>query len=92
MAKKINAKKILIQKSGYFGRSAKPNKKDLELICKLSDYAVKTAASRKSGVIGFDEENNNKLSCIDFKRIKGGKPFNKSLKWYKNMMTEIKAI
>lgn len=92
LAKSLNANKILIQKSGYFGRSARPNKTDLELIFELSDYAVKAATKEKNGVIGWDEENNNKLSCIDFNRIKGGKTFDKSLRWYTKMMEEINAI
>tara|TARA_B100001758_G_C18408418_1_gene613858 strand:- start:933 stop:2123 length:1191 start_codon:yes stop_codon:yes gene_type:complete len=92
LAKSLNANKILIQKSGYFGRSARPNKADLELIFELSDYAVKAATKEKNGVIGWDEENNNKLSCIDFNRIKGGKTFDKSLSWYTKMMEEINAI
>ena len=41
---------------------------------------------------GLDEENNNKLSCIDFSRIKGGKPFNTELDWYIKMKKEIYNI
>ena len=37
-------------------------------------------------------EENNKLSCIDFDRIKGGKPFDTSVDWYKNMIKEINNI
>ena len=92
LAKRLNANKILIQKSGYFGRSAKPNKADLELIFELSDYAVKAATEGGNGVIGWDENNNNKVSCIDFNRIKGGKTFDKSLNWYTKMIQEINAI
>jgi len=89
---KIKANKILIQKSGYFARSSKANKADLDLIFKVSDYAVKSAIKGQSGVIGWDEDNNNTLSCIKFNRIKGGKPFDTNQKWYKEMMNEIHAI
>ena len=90
--KRLNAHKILVQKSGYFGRSSKANKADLELIFEVADYAVKSAIEGKNGVIGWDEDNHNKLSCIDFNRIKGGKPFDTSLDWYKKMMNEIQSI
>ena len=92
LGEKLNAKKILVQKSGYFARSSKANKADLKLIFEISDYASKSALLGKSGVIGWDEENKNKLSCIDFNRIKGGKPFDTSLDWYKKMMNEIQSI
>ena len=41
---------------------------------------------------GWDEDNNNTFSCIDFNRIKGGKPFDTTLAWYTNMIQEINAI
>ena len=91
-AKRLNANKILVQKSGYFSRSAKSNKKDLDLISEVADFSVKSAILGISGVVGWDEDNNNKLSCIDFKRIKGGKPFNINSDWYRNMMQEITEI
>lgn len=92
LGKRLNAKKILVQKSGYFSRSSKANKLDLQLIFEIADYAVKSAFEGNSGVVGWDQENSNKLSCINFNRIKGGKPFDISLNWYKEMMDEIKTI
>ena len=92
LGKRLNANKILVQKSGYFGRSSKANQADLDLIFELSDHAVECAIKGTSGVIGWDEDDNNKLSCIDFNRIKGGKPFDTTLDWYKNMLKEIKVI
>ncbi len=89
---RLNANKILVQKSGYFSRSSKANKKDIQLIFEIADYAMKSALKGKNGVIGWDQENNNKLSCIDFKRIKGGKPFDTSLDWYIEMTKEIQSI
>ncbi len=92
LGKRLNANKILVQKSGYFARSSKPNKKDLNLIFEMAEHAVKSAVEEKSGVIGWDQENINTLSCIDFNRIKGGKTFDTSLNWYKKMIQEIKSI
>jgi pyrophosphate--fructose-6-phosphate 1-phosphotransferase len=92
LGKRLNANKILVQKSGYFGRSSKANKADLDLIFEVADHATKSAVKGISGVVGWDEDDNNKLSCIDFNRIKGGKPFDTSLEWYKNMMNEIHTI
>ena len=92
LGKQLNANKILVQKSGYFARSSKANEKDLNLIFEVAEHAVKSAVSGKSGVIGWDQENENTLSCIDFNRIKGGKRFDTSLNWYTKMMKEIKSI
>jgi pyrophosphate--fructose-6-phosphate 1-phosphotransferase len=64
----------------------------LDLIFEVADHAVKSAVAGISGVAGWDEENNNKLTCIDFNRIKGGKAFDVNQDWYKKMMNEIKAI
>jgi len=92
LGKRLNANKILVQKSGYFSRSSKANEADLNLIFEVCDYAVVNALNGKSGVVGWDEDNNNTLDCIDFNRIKGGKPFDTTLDWYKDMIEEIKAI
>ena len=83
---------MLVQKSGYFARSAKPNKKDLDLIFKSVDFAVSCSLNGYSGVIGLDEDNNDKMSCIEFERIKGGKPFNFKVKWFQSMLKEINQI
>ena len=88
-AKEIGADKVLVQKSGYFARSAKPNKKDLGLIFQTADFAVKCAINGNSGVVGLDENNNNQLTCIEFERIKGGKPFNPKADWFQAMINEI---
>ena len=92
LGKRLNANKVLVQKSGYFGRSSKANQADLDLIFEVADHAVQSALNGKNGVVGWDEDNNNTLSCIDFSRIKGGKPFDTTLDWYKDMIKEIKAI
>ena len=85
----LNAEKTLVQKSGYFARSAKPNKRDLELIQNSAGLATKVALGHRSGVIGKDMDNDNKLGLIDFNRIKGGKPFDYKIEWYNDMLNEI---
>ena len=88
-AQKIGADKVLVQKSGYFSRSAAPNEEDLELIKCSCELAVESAISRKSGVVGLDEENNDILSTIDFDRIKGGKPYDTEVAWFQDLLSEI---
>lgn len=91
-AEMIDADKVLIQKSGYFARSAAPNQKDLDLIKKSALLAVQCAIDGKSGVIGLDEDSNNELGCIDFVKIKGGKPFNIKNEWFMAMLRNIGQI
>ncbi len=91
-AKAIGADKVLVQKSGYFARSAASNTQDLELIFKSADLAIENAVAGRSGVVGLDEDNGNVLSCIEFNRIKGGKPFDYNQTWFKNMLNEIGQI
>jgi pyrophosphate--fructose-6-phosphate 1-phosphotransferase len=71
----LGAEKILVQKSGYFARSAAANGEDLMLIQSCVDFAVECAFRGQSGVVGHDEEHRNQLRCIEFARIRGGKPF-----------------
>ncbi len=92
LGSRLKANKVLVQKSGYFGRSAKAHQQDLDLIFEVADKAVESATIGMSGVVGWDEGNNNQLSCIAFERIKGGKPFDTSQKWYQEMMQEIHNI
>lgn len=88
-AEKLKADKTLIQKSGYFARSAAPNQKDLALIRESCLMAAKFALQAKSGVVGLDDKNNNELGLIDFSRIKGGKPFDPSLEWFNKILIDI---
>ena len=89
-ASELKAEKTLVQKSGYFARSSRANAKDLELIKRSAFFAAEKGLDGKSGLSGLDEDNNNQLRLIDFSRIKGGKPFDISLDWYKTMLNEIK--
>ena len=87
--KKLKAEKTLVQKSGYFARSAAPNAKDLKLIKSSCRYACEMALSGNSGVVGLDDEKNNQMSLIDFKRIKGGKPFDINEEWFQAILSNI---
>ncbi len=91
-SKLIEAEKTLVQKSGYFARSAPANKRDLELIFNTADMATQVGIAGQSGVIGLDDEDASNLQCIDFKRIKGGKPFDVSQTWFKSMLKEIGQV
>ena len=55
-SKRLKANKVLVQKSGYFSRSAKSNQKDLDLIFEVADHAVESATKGISGVVGWDED------------------------------------
>ena len=82
-AKMIGADKVLVQKSGYYARSAKANVSDLWMIKGVADKAVEVALSGVGqGVIGHDEENGRRLRAIEFSRIRGGKPFDMTRPWY----------
>ncbi|MES1259672.1 MAG: pyrophosphate--fructose-6-phosphate 1-phosphotransferase, partial [Gemmatimonadota bacterium] len=52
----IGAEKTLVQKSGYYARSAAPNREDLALIRRSADLAVACALDGVSGVVGEDED------------------------------------
>lgn len=88
-AAKLNADKVLVQKSGYYSRSAASNEFDLELIDSMVRLAVEAALRAEPGVIGHDEENDDKLSVIAFNRIKGGKPFDIGQQWYHDLLAAI---
>lgn len=89
LKKSLGAEKVLIQKSGYFARSAAPNDADLELIKRSAEVAAKGALAGTSGVAGLDEDQGNQMRVIEFPRIKGGKPFNTEEPWFIDMLKEI---
>ncbi|MBF0519761.1 MAG: pyrophosphate--fructose-6-phosphate 1-phosphotransferase [Nitrospirae bacterium] len=86
---KANAGKTLVQKSGYYARAARPILQDLMLIKAMTDLAVEMAEKGIPGIIGHDEEKKGVLRCIEFTRIKGGKPFNTKSGWFTNLLKEI---
>ena len=88
-AKALDADKTLIQKSGYFARSAKPGIRDLDLIKKSAFMAAEFALNGKSGLVGLDENNDGELGLIDLQLIKGGKEFDTSQPWFQDMLIAI---
>ena len=85
----LDADKTLIQKSGYFARSAKPGSRDLELIKESSFMAAELAINGQSGLVGLDENNSGNLGLIDLQLIKGGKEFDTSQPWFVDLLKEI---
>lgn len=88
-AELIGAEKVMVQKSGYFSRSAPANERDLALIRSMTELAVDSALRGESGVIGHDEEDHDTLKAIPFHRIAGGKPFDVSEPWFGEMLASI---
>jgi pyrophosphate--fructose-6-phosphate 1-phosphotransferase len=88
-AKLLGAERTLVQKSGYFARSAAPNAADLRLIQSMVDLAVDCGLRGRSGVIGHDEERGGELRAIEFSRIRGGKPFDVTADWFAGLLREI---
>ena len=85
----MKADKVLVQKSGYFARSAPANTDDIRLIKSCTDFAVDCAIARKSGLIGHDEAHNGQLRAIEFPRIAGGKPFDIDTPWFEELLNSI---
>ncbi len=89
LAKELKAEKVLVQKSGYFARSAAPNEEDLELIKASCVQAAKSALEGVSGVAGLDEDDGGKMSTVAFPRIAGHKPFDIDEPWFGELLAEI---
>ena len=88
-AKRLGAEKTLVQKSGYFARSAAPNDKDLDLIKRSAFLSAEYALEEKSGVVGMDEDKDGELTLIDLSRIKGGKPFDIHVPWFTDLLNHL---
>ncbi|MDO5698475.1 MAG: pyrophosphate--fructose-6-phosphate 1-phosphotransferase [Dermatophilus congolensis] len=88
-AAKLGAEKVLVQKSGYYSRSAPANDYDLGLIKSMTDLAVDYALKGEPGVIGHDEERGDELRAIEFERIAGHKAFDTSNQWWIDMLDAI---
>ena len=79
----------MVQKSGYFARSAAANDADLALIRDCANLAVDAALRGESGVVGQDEEAGDALRVVEFPRIKGGKAFDPGVAWFRSLMEQI---
>lgn len=88
-AQRLGAQKVLVQKSGYFSRSAAANTQDLDLIRRMTTLAVDCALRGESGVVGQDTEHGDELRAIEFPRIAGGKPFDIGTDWFAMLLAEI---
>lgn len=88
----LKADRTLVQKSGYFARSAAPNARDLALIEATTMLAAESAIAGESGVVGMDEQYNDDMRLIEFDRIKGGKIFNTDLGWFQSLILSIGQI
>jgi pyrophosphate--fructose-6-phosphate 1-phosphotransferase len=88
-AAELGAEKTMVQKSGYFSRSAAANQADLDLIRRCTTLAVDSALAGTSGVVGQDEDAGDELRTIEFPRIKGGKPFDPDQPWFTDLLEAI---
>jgi pyrophosphate--fructose-6-phosphate 1-phosphotransferase len=85
----LGAERAMVQKSGYYARSAPANIDDLRLIQGMVDLAVQSALDKVSGVTGHDEDQGGKLRTIEFPRIRGGKHFDTATPWFGEVMQAI---
>ena len=88
-AAELGADKVLVQKSGYFSRSAAANEADLALIRECTTFAVDAALNGQSGVVGQDEERGDELRAIEFERIAGGKRFDVTVPWFTELLKDL---
>jgi len=89
LEKDLRAEKVLVQKSGYFARSARPNDRDLGLIKESAAAAAEAAMAGRSGVAALDMDAGGRMSIIDFPRIAGGKPFDIDESWFGDLLSAI---
>ena len=88
-AAELGAEKVLVLKSGYFARSAPANEADLALIRACTTCAVDAGLRGESGVVGQDEDREDELRVIEFDRIAGGKAFDVTVPWFKQLLSEL---
>ncbi len=80
----------MVQKSGYFARSAAANDerpRPHQGVHRPRGRRARCAG--ESGVIGHDEERGDELRAIEFPRIKGGKAFDTSTPWFTDLLESI---
>ena len=94
LAEAVGAEKTLVQKSGYFARSAAANDFDVDLIGKCAVEGVKSAVhDGVPGCMGQDEDKEGTpVRAIEFNRIKGHKPFDIGQTWFQQTLKEIGQI
>jgi pyrophosphate--fructose-6-phosphate 1-phosphotransferase len=85
----IGAEKVLVQKSGYYSRSAPANTRDQALIKECAVVAVHSALNGISGLVGQDEDQGNLIRACEFDRVAGAKPFNTDQIWFAELLSAI---
>jgi pyrophosphate--fructose-6-phosphate 1-phosphotransferase len=85
----VGAEKVLVQKSGYYSRSAPANARDQALIQECAVVAVQSALSGISGLVGQDEDQANVIRACEFDRVAGAKPFNTEQEWFTELLKDI---
>ena len=55
---------------------------------RIAEKAVSYALTKTSGVAAISDES-NQIECIDFEKIKGGKPFDYKQQWFNDMLIKI---
>ena len=88
-AQAIGAEKKMVQKSGYFSRSAPASDTDLALIREMAEMAVACALDGTPGVVGHDEDHDGELRAIEFERISGNKPLDTEQEWFTDLLADI---
>lgn len=86
----IGAEKVLVQKSGYYARSAPANERDQQLIHDCATVAVEAALNGISGLVGMDENADNNIRACEFERVAGAKPFDTNQKWFDQLLADLK--
>ena len=88
-AARLGADKKMVQKSGYFSRSAAANDTDVALIREMVEYAVQCALRGEAGLVGHDEERGGELRAIEFPRVAGHKSFDVTQPWFTDLLRSI---
>src|SRR5699024_2600231 len=85
-AEKLGAAKVMVQKSGYFSRSAKANPEDIRLIPSMTDYAVQVALAGGPGLIGHGDARGAGLRAAEPDPVAGRKACDTSQPWFAEVM------
>lgn len=85
----IGADKVLVQKSGYYARSAPANERDRALIRDCAVVAVDAALNGVSGLVGQDEDRGGVIRACEFERVAGAKPFDVTQPWFTDLLADI---
>jgi pyrophosphate--fructose-6-phosphate 1-phosphotransferase len=97
----LGASKVLVEKSGYYSRSAPAGAADLALIDNFCEVAVDAAIHGLSGLVGEDDSSSSAAaasaasaasaspSVIAFSRLKGSRPFATTAPWFTAMQAAI---